>query len=150
MDLPGMLPETVSRPSHITALRNVKFVAGSGRRYMAGCVAVVLGQLYGSWMLMIWNSALGGTGIEMRSRALLSSWLYAARRACMVEKSPVGQFAPSTGRNTGSVPCVTAKRICTSCGVMVHASVGMWQVTQDRPFVPRLLKNGFLRSIFPA
>src|SRR5690349_4168075 len=81
MDFPGMLPETVSRPSHITALRNVKFVAGSGRRYMAGCVAVVSGQLYGSWMLMIWNSAFGGTGIEMRSRALLSSWLYAARRA---------------------------------------------------------------------
>jgi len=52
------------RPSHITVLRNRKFVVGSGRRY-TDSVDVSL-QPYGFSTLTTLNSAFSGTGLATR------------------------------------------------------------------------------------
>ena len=53
-------PCTVSRPSHITALRKPRFVVGSGRRYIDASVNGAP-QSYGSSTSTIVNSAFAGT-----------------------------------------------------------------------------------------
>src|SRR5215470_1316838 len=88
--------------------------------------------------------------MPMRMRALLRSMLYAARRARGVDTSAVGEFDPSLVRKIGSVPAVRKKRTCTPGGVMVHPSDCTWHEAQLRPFVPKLWKNGPLRSMAPA
>jgi hypothetical protein len=142
-------PLGLSRPSHITVVKKGMLVEGSGRRYIAGCVGVVCGQLYGSWTSVIWKSAVAGTGNEIRIRPLLSKRLYAAFRAAKVETSALGQLDPSTVRKIGSVPLVELKRVCTSSGEIVQAFDETWQLLQVRPFVPRLWKNGVVTSIGP-
>ena len=79
-----------------------------------------------------------------------NSMLYAARRALSVDTSAWGEFEPSLVRKTGSVPPVASKRAWTPCGVIVHPVAGWWQLTQARPFVPRLWKNGPVRSTVPV
>ena len=96
------------------------------------------------------KSALAGTGSDMRISPRFSSRLYAEVRAASVDTSALGQFAPSTGRNTGSLPWVDWNRCCRFGGVMVHPSATSWQLAQLRPFVPRLWKNGFERSTGPT
>src|SRR5215471_10892369 len=85
-------------------------------------------------------------GRPTRIRPLSNSMLYAFRRAATVETSASGEFDPSFVRKIGSRPLVTANRNRTSAGEIVHPVAGTWQETQARPFVPRLLKNGFLKS----
>src|SRR5690349_1340485 len=97
-------------------------------------------------------------------RPLDSKSAYACLRASGVETSASGDTAPSLGRKTGSVPqlagsaaahvpgavrhlgSVTSsgceKRHWRLAGVIVHASVGAWQWTHARPFVPSETKNG--------
>src|SRR6266852_8473466 len=93
------------------------------------------------------NSALAGTGSVMRISPLFSSRLYAEERASTVDTSALGQLAPSTGRNTGSLPWLIWNRCCRCGGVMLHPSLASWQLAQVRSFVPSLLKNGFESSI---
>jgi hypothetical protein len=57
----------------MTVLRNLRFVEGSGRRYMES-VAVSL-QPYGFWTLTTVNWALAGGDNAMRIRPLLSNRL---------------------------------------------------------------------------
>src|ERR687885_765187 len=85
----------------------------------------------------------------MRITPLVSSMLYAARRASAVETSALGEFAPSLGRKSGSRPLVALKRARTAAGVMVHPTCRSWHVAQVRPFVPRDWKNGLVVSIEP-
>src|SRR5882672_9759360 len=85
-----------------------------------------------------------------RMTALVISMLYALRRARIVDTSAVGEFDPSLVRKIGSVPAVRMNRACTPRGVMVQPSACTWHDAQLRPLVPRLWKNGPLRSIAPA
>ena len=73
---------------------------------------------------------------------LLSSRLYAFFIAAGVDTSASGQVAPSTGRNSGSVPWLASKRARICTGVIVHPALGSWQVTHERPLVPIGLKKG--------
>jgi hypothetical protein len=67
----------VSRPSNITALRKLKLVEGSGRRYMETfCGDPCNAHPYGSWTAVTVNSALGGIGTATRISPLPS------RRLC--------------------------------------------------------------------
>ncbi len=86
-------PPKVSRPSHITVLRNFRFVVGSGRRKSDSSAA--LAWWYGSSTAMSSKSAVAGTPMPTRMRPLASSMLYALRRAVRVETSAVGEFEPS-------------------------------------------------------
>src|SRR6266704_2691164 len=92
----------------------------------------------------------GGMPMPTRISPLLSSMLYAARRASSVETSALGEVEPSLVRKIGSVPPVASKRACTLAGVTVQPVLGWWQLTQARPLVPRLWKNGPVRSTLPA
>ena len=49
-------------------------------------------------------------GRPMRISPLLSSMLYARRRALTVETTVFGESEPSTVRKMGSSPCVASKR----------------------------------------
>src|SRR5262249_10127130 len=97
---------------------------------------------YGSGTSMSLNPAPAGIGNPMRITPLFKSMLYAARRAATVDTSASGEFDPSLVRKIGSRPCVFANRSLTSLGEIVQAVEGTWQLTQERPFVPRLKKNG--------
>src|SRR3954470_13605347 len=81
-----------------------------------------------------------------RMSPLFSSMLYAARRAATVETSARGELEPSLVRKIGSSPPVRAKRTFTSAGEIDQPVLGTWQEMQERPLVPRLLKNGLRRS----
>ncbi len=142
----GVVPRGAndSRPSHITAVRNRRFVAGGGRRKSESCVA--LAKPYGSSTFTSANSAPAGTGKPIRITPLLSNMLNACFRAWTVETSAFGEFEPSTVRKMGSSPAVNANRSWTSGGVIVQADEVTWQEEQDLPLVPRLWKNGFDRS----
>src|SRR6516225_1645638 len=85
-------------------------------------------------------------GRPIRIRPLLSSMLYAVRREATDETSASGEFDPSLVRKIGSVPPVASNRFWTSSGVIVQPAAATWQEEQDRPFVPRLWKNGLDRS----
>jgi hypothetical protein len=108
-----------SRPSHITALRNRRFVAGSGRRYTESDVRGRL-QSYGSSTSSIANSAPAGTSRPTLMRPRESRRLNARRRCCSVVMSASWQLDPSLLRKIGSSPFDSTKRRCTSSGVIVH------------------------------
>src|SRR5581483_9523295 len=88
-------------------------------------------------------------GSPTRITALSSRSAYALRRASRLETSARGDVAPSFGRKSGSSPEVSSNRLCTLRGVIVQPSDATWQLTQARPFVPRLWKNRPLVSITP-
>src|SRR5688500_18906023 len=134
-----------SRPSHMTVVRKRKLVVGSGRRNSDSSRAVA--KPYGSSTADNSNSAPAGIGSPTRMFPLLSTMLYALRRAARVETSALGEFAPSFNRKIGSRPLVLLKRSCTSAGEIVHPVFATWQETHDRPFVPRLWKNGLFVSM---
>jgi len=67
-----------------------------------------------------------------------------------VDTSASGEFEPSTVRNSGSVPALRAKRVCTLRGVMVQPAPASWQLEQLRPLLPRLWKKGPVWSMTPA
>jgi len=98
------------------------------------------------------NWAWGGTGRKMRNVPLLRSNEWAASNLVWVTEpvrpptsapevlaagTRLGQFAPSTGANSGSLPPVAAytSRACSALIPMAFAV--WWQVKQVRPFVPR-------------
>src|SRR5580658_2295676 len=105
--------EIVSRVSHITLLRNVKLAAGSGRRYTEYICCpvealVVAAQPYGSCVTATANCAVAGGPTAMRINPLFST------RLCPVLSpvTTVGQLAPSTARNSGSVPLLLVNKAC--------------------------------------
>src|SRR5512146_1499201 len=108
-----------SRPSHITVLRNRRFVAGSGRRYIDAERRLIPHE-YGSSTESIANSAFAGTFNSTRMVARLSSRLNARCRADTVETSASGQFEPSFVRKTGSSPSDAPKRFWTVAGGIVQ------------------------------
>ena len=56
----------------------------------------------------------------------------------------LGQFAPSTGSKSGSLPLVLLKRALMFRRLMLQPLGGWWQVTHDRPFEPgNASKKGF-------
>src|SRR5207248_8833968 len=77
-----------------------------------------------------------------RMRPLVSSMLYAARRACTVETSASGEVEPSLGRKIGSSPPVASKRARMPAALTPMFSLGWCEVTHRRPFTPRSRKNG--------
>src|SRR6185295_13143 len=50
----------------------------------------------------------------------------------------------------GSRPLVSSNRSATCVADTDQASLAWWQLAQLRPFVPRLWKNGPVRSTFPV
>ena len=82
-------------------------------------------------------------GRPIRITPLLSSMLYALRRALTVETFAFGEFEPSLVRKMGSSPPVDWNRCCSSAGVIVQADDATWQEEHDLPLVPKLWKNGF-------
>ncbi len=62
----------------------------------------------------------------------------------------LGALAPSLRRKIGSVPLVALNFACTLAGVIDQAVEASWQVTQERPLVPRLWKKAFVESIEPV
>ena len=62
--------------------------------------------------------------MPMRIKPLLSSMLYALRRASTVDTSAVGEFEPSLVRKMGSVPSVASNRAWMFCGVTVQPMLG--------------------------
>src|SRR3989442_8321750 len=85
------------------------------------------------------NCALAGTCRGMRISPLPTSRLWAAAPS---PGTALGQLAPSNAANSGSVPPLLANRACASAALRLHASPARWQVPHERPFVPRLWKNG--------
>src|SRR5439155_17980772 len=83
----------VSRPSHMSVLRKLRFVDGRGRRNSDRSLA--LACPYGSSTATSTNSAFAGIPMPTRIRPLDGSFLYAARRASTVETSASGEFEPS-------------------------------------------------------
>src|SRR5262245_20345831 len=73
---------------------------------------------------------------------LVSSMLYAARRASIVDVSASGEFEPSLGLKIGSWPSVASKRALSRAGVTVMLLWGSWQVLHRRPLTPRSRKKG--------
>src|SRR5262245_46202061 len=67
----------------------------------------------------------------------------------MVDTSASGAFEPSFVRKIGSSPPVASNLARTNAGVIENPVEGSWQLTQERPFVPRLWKNGLLVSMPP-
>src|SRR5215469_6055474 len=59
------------------------------------------------------------------------------------------QLEPSFVRKIGSSPWVSTNRCWTLAAATDIPSLGWWQVAQERPLVPRLWKNGPVRSIPP-
>src|SRR5207237_9616033 len=53
---------------------------------------------------------------------------------------------PTLVRKLGSIPPDASNRFWTSAGVIVQPAAATWQEAQDRPFVPRLWKNGLEKS----
>ena len=97
---------TVSRPSHITALRKRRLVVGSTRRYTDASAGDPLrAQPYGSWTAVMVYSAPAGTVSPTRMSPWFNSRLCPAAPSAAVTD---GQLAPSTGANRGSVPPVAA------------------------------------------
>src|SRR4051812_29640077 len=90
------------------------------------------------------NSAPAGTGSVIRISPEFSSRLYAEDLAACVETSALGQFAPSSARNIGSLPWEAWNFCCKWEGVTLHPSATSWQLPQVRLFVPKTLKNGFV------
>ena len=54
--------------------------------------------------------------------------------------TPGGKQSDPSNTNKGSF----AGRLCAKAGVIVQPVVSAWHVPQVRPFVPKLLKKGFL------
>src|SRR5262245_2580019 len=129
-----------SRPSNMTVVKNRRLVDGKGRRKSDSSLA--LAKPYGSSTPISANSAPAGIPIPTRINPLFSNMLYAARRAPTVDTSASGEFDPSLVRKIGSRPCVFLNRSWTSPGEIDQAVEGTWQLTHERPFVPRLRKNG--------
>src|SRR4051794_30688352 len=132
-------PDAFSRPSHITVLRNLRLVDGSGRRNSDSSLA--LAKPYGSLTAWSENSAFAGIGNPMRIRPLVSSMLYAVRRAASVETSALGEFEPSTVRKIGSVPLDASNRAWTPAGAIDQPWSIWWQVKHARPLLPSAWKN---------
>ena len=59
------------------------------------------------------------------------------------------QLEPSTVRKIGSRPWVREKRSWTFAAETDMPSLGWWHEPHERPFVPKLWKNGPLRSMPP-
>src|SRR2546422_4614352 len=59
------------------------------------------------------------------------------------------QLEPSTVRKIGSWPWVSENRCWTWLAETDMPSLGWWQLPQDRPLVPKLWKNGPVRSMPP-
>src|SRR4051795_7173293 len=76
--------------------------------------------------------------------------LYAVLRWSTVATGRLGALAPSLRRKIGSVPLLALNFACTLAGVIDQAVEASWQVTQERPLVPRLWKNALLESIDPV
>src|SRR5262249_36402286 len=93
-----------------------------------------------------------------RISPLVSSMLYALRRAASVETSALGEFEPSLVLKMAESPSASgiapprlrSKVACTCGGVIVQPALGRWQLTQRRPFAPRSWKNSLPRSIAPV
>src|SRR2546425_10639185 len=81
-----------------------------------------------------------------RMRPLLSSMLYAARRAWALETWARGELEPSLTRKIGSVPPVASKRVWIPAALTPMFWLGWWHVTHRRPFAPRLRKKGLLSA----
>src|SRR5690242_19819133 len=135
-----------SRPSHMTALRNRRFVEGSTRRYIDAAVSGAP-HPYGSSTATITNSAPSGTSMPTRMRPLFSSIEKAALRFGSVETSAPAQLDPSFVLKIGSSPRDSWNRRRTESGVIVQPCAGRCHVEQLRPLVPSGLKNGLFRSI---
>src|SRR6478736_2434912 len=122
-------PGVDARPSHITALRNLKLADGSGRRYIDAAVSAAP-QRYGSSTEVISNSAPGGTSSGMRINPFDSNRLNALARRGTDETSAASQLEPSLVRKIGSSPFVRSNRLRSSPGVMVQPCAGWWHVAQ--------------------
>src|SRR6266851_924359 len=59
------------------------------------------------------------------------------------------QLEPSTVRKIGSWPWVSKNRCWTWAAETDIPSLGWWQVPHERPLVPKLWKNGPVRSMPP-
>src|SRR5262245_16920401 len=68
----------------------------------------------------------------------------------MTVPSTTSQLEPSFVRKIGSSPAELSNRFATCSAETVQPSPGWWQVEQLRPLVPRLWKNGPVRSTWPV
>src|SRR5262249_32152048 len=121
----GVVPVCIddSRPSNMTVVRNLKFVAGSGRRYMEiTCVSL---QPYGFWIRTTSKSRLAGISSAIRINPLVRRRLYAAERPASVETSiSRSQFEPSFVRKIGSRPPDSSNLAWTCAADTDIASLG--------------------------
>ena len=137
----------VSRPSHMTVLRNLRLVDGSGRRNSDSSARWRSRTDRRPRSARIRRSA----GMPMPTR--ISPWSAACCRPRAAPRPSrrrrCGEFEPSLVRKIGSVPPVASKRAWTFSGVIVQPR-RLVAGHAGAPLVPRLWKNGLVRSTLPV
>ena len=143
------LAGAVSRPSHITVLRNERFVVGSGRRYMEADVSGA-SQRVGIVDVDDLELRAGRHSEPDADQALRQQQAVGLRGA--FERGDVGSLAVRAV--IGAEDRVEAPGLVEP-GLELDRrdgprSAGRWQVKQVRPLVPRSWKNGLSSSTVPA
>ncbi len=140
LEAPLTRPDRLSRTNpgpavQVTLETSASLAADVGRRKLRN--AAVVENPDGSLTAMTSYSLVAGlVRVKRVSPRASRVGAKSAKRLARVERSASGRAPSSCGRNSGSCPALSRKRVVAPRGVSVHPWSAEWQVSQVRALVP--------------